>query len=804
MRRPRHRRSRWTAGAEALLLGCLSAPGAWAAGAAGETPVVNGSAPGSIVALGGTGAQSMAGLTDLYLETTINGADRGLTHFGERGGELWATPDVLRQLGFRLPADGTDPVHIASLPGVQVDFDPLQQSVRITAPLAMLNLATTRINTREMSTPNASTSAGALLNYNLFGTHDSSGNNSLSAFTELRAFNSLGVLSSTQLTQTTRTGDVSSSRSVRLDTSWSQSFPSQMLTIRAGDTLTAATEWSRATRIGGIQIGTNFGLQPYQVTTPLPQFFGSAVLPSQVQLFINGMQQYSGQMPAGPFDLTTVPGINGAGNAQVVMTDALGRVTTLNFSLYNATRLLRAGLSDWSAEFGFVRQNYGLASFDYAKQPMASGSWRHGFNDHFTGAVHAEATAGVANLGAGGNWLIGSAGGVLSGSLARSRASGLGGSQFGLGYQWSNSRFNFGVSALRATSGYRDVAAVDTNALPPALTISAQAGISTATLGSFGLGYARLDYQGQTNRFVSAYWSRPLGHGASINLNINQNLERPRDRSIFLTLSIAFGSRDFASASVQHQGGSNIASVDVTRSIPQEGGLGWRAQTQQGSGMHNGQAELDYLGRYGYLQAGATHFGGVNGAYAGATGALVWMAGRPFASRQIDNSFALVSTDGVPNVPVKLENNPVGTTDAHGQLLVTPLNAYQNNKLSIDPMTLPADVRIGRIDREAVPSDRAGVVVDFDITPVRAATIILHDAAGQPLPLGSSATLRGQRGTPALVGYGGETYMDTLQAHNVLDVTTPSVKCEAVFDYRSEGNTIPRIGPLTCTKEVSQ
>src|SRR6185312_10298324 len=121
--------------------------------------------------------------------------------------------------------------------------------------------------------------------------------------------------------------------------------------------------------------------------------------------------------------------------------------------------------------------------------------------------------------------------------------------------------------------------------------------------------------------------------------------------------------------------------------------------------------------------------------------------------RQIYNGFAVVSTDGVPNVPVKLENNLIGTTDKHGRLLVTPLNAYQNNKLSIDPMDLPADVRIAQVDTIATPTDRAGTLVRFGITPIRAASIILVDANGKPLPLGSTVQLHGHPSAQAaLVG----------------------------------------------------
>jgi len=798
---PRPRKNcRWPiALTEALLLGLLASA---AHAAAGHAATADGAAYAASPALSLDAADSMStiGGTDLYLDVTLNGSSSGLAHFGQRDGKLWATVATLHQLGFDLPVDTPDPVRLDSLQGMQVSFNQEQQSVAIVAPLKLLNLSTHVLNTQQAAAQRASASPGLLLNYNLYGTQSDGGTGSLSAFTELRAFSGSGVLSSTALSQMTHGDGNWSSRSVRLDTSWSTSFPADMLTLRVGDTLTAATSWSRSTRISGVQIGTNFSLQPYRITTPLPEFMGSATLPSQVELYVNGMKQYSGNVPAGPFQLNTVPGINGAGNAQVVLTNALGQVTTLDFSLYNTPQLLQKGLSDWSAELGMVRENYGLNSFDYGHDPVGSGTWRHGFSDNFTGEFHGEATRDLTNAGAGGDWLLGSAG-VISASAARSENRGLSGSQYSVGYNWTNSRFNFGVNGMRASSGYRDVASLY-GSPPPELSASAQAGFSTDHLGSFGVSYVHLRYQQQpVSRYGSAYWYKSVGRRMSLSLNVNQNLDQQRDRSFFLSFNLSLDDRTYLSAGLQHDGDRNLYTVNATQSIPSAGGFGWRAQLQQGDGTQGGQAELDYLGRYGQVQVGASDIGGSDYAYAGANGSVVLMGGGLFASRQIYNGFAVVSTDGVPNVPVKLENNLIGTTDKHGRLLVTPLNAYQNNKLSIDPMDLPADVRIAQVDTIATPTDRAGTLVRFGITPIRAASIILVDANGKPLPLGSTVQLHGHPSAQAaLVGFDGSAYLDTLDAHNVLDVDTPTGACHVTFDYHEQGDSIPQIGPLTCAR----
>lgn len=750
------------------------------------------------------GDTHLAGLrgSDLYLDLSLNGTSRGLVQLGLRDGDLWASAAVLRELGFVLPAGVSGPVRLNRLPGIQVQYDAGRQSVAITAPLAFLNLPTTVIGASGIRAQAASASPGLLLNYDLYGTQGRGNTSSLNAFTELRAFNGSSVLSNTALTQATR-GDGSSGwqgHSARLDTTWSRSFPNDLLTLRVGDTLTAALPWSRATRIGGIQLSRNFALQPYRTTAPLPAFLGSATLPSDVELFVNGIRQYSGQVPAGPFQLNTLPNINSTGNAQVVLTDALGRATTLNFSLYNTHQLLAKGLSDWSVDLGVVRKNYGLRSFDYGSDPAASGTWRYGVSDSFTLETHGEATRGLATAGVGGAWQLGPVG-LLSGAVARSSHSAGSGTQLNLGYSWQNQRLNFGVDSTRTRGDYLDVASLYGSA-PPTGTGRALVGYSTQNLGSFGLSYLYLRYAGQdATRFASAYWLKSLGRSASLNVSLNQNLDNRRERSVFAGLSWTLDGRTSLSTGVQRDQQRSTFSADAQSPAPSEGGFGWRAGTRLGDSQNGGQAELNYLGRYGRVATGVSVFGDSRYAYANATGGLVFMGGQPFASRRIDDAFAVVSTDGVAGVPVKLENRLIGTTDSKGMLLVVPLNAYQNNQIAIDPMQLPADVRIDRVKTLATPSDRAGTLVRFGITPVRAASILLVGAAGQPLPLGSLVRVNGQGAEPSLVGFDGVVYLDTLEAQNVLTVDTPAGGCRVSFDYRKDGEGIPEIGPLRCVKE---
>lgn len=741
----------------------------------------------------------------LYLEVVLNRTPQaGLYPFFLLGGRLCASAETLRRLGFELPAhEAEDRLDLAAIAGVTIHYEPNLQRVSIDAPLDRLSLATTVLNAPAADIPRASASPGLLLNYDLYASHDGDAGTA-TAFAELRAFGGrAGVFSQTAVTRAYRSqGESWHGESVRLDSRWQWSFPESMLTLSVGDTFSGYLNWTRPVRMGGVQLGRNFGLQPYRITTPLPAFLGEASVPSAVELYVNGMKQYSGQVPAGPFQLTTLPSISGAGSAQLVVTDAYGRVNTIHFPFYAAQQLLAQGLSDWSASLGMVREDYGLRSFSYGGDPVASGNLRYGINDRWTLETHAEAGGGLINAGAGSVWLLGLAG-VASASATHSRLDGDDGWQYALAYQWNNGRFNIALDTQRTHGDYRDIASLY-GQRPARISERALAGVNGPRFGSLGLSYLRLAYPDQAPaRYASAFWSRSFRNRWYASLSLNQNLEDNRDRNAYFGLAYSFDSRTSVNASLQRNGDRNSASVDISRPVPGDGGSGWRVQLRNDDGRGGGLAEVGWLGDHGRLNAGVASFSGNGHGYASATGGLVLMGGHVFASRNISDAFAVVSTDGVPGVPVKLENRTIGATDANGMLLVTPLNAWQRNKLSIDPMDLPANMRVGQVELLATPSDRAGSLVRFAMTPVRAAVLVLVDEAGQPLPLGSQVSLL-DSGVETWVGHDGEAYLDALQDRNTLQVRLPAGSCRVRFDYPADAEGIARMGPLPCLTESAR
>lgn len=742
----------------------------------------------------------------LYLDVSLNSTPRGLLPFIENRGRLQASPDVLRQLGFN--AHGDAPVYLDQISGAVVRYDARLQTLALDVPLDQLTLPTTVLSRPQTRAPAGSASPGLLLNYDVYGSRvDTLGNLSLSS--ELRLFGvGNGTFENTAVSRRyQQPGDRRwRGESVRLDTRWSLDFPDQAMTLEVGDFYSGFVDWTRPVRLGGLQIGRNYGLQPYRVLTPTPSFLGQAVVPSTVELYVDGLRQYSGQVPVGPFQLAAQPGISGTGSAQVVVTDAFGRMQTLDFSFYGTQQLLAKGLSDWSVGIGHLREDFGQRSFAYDDRTVASASWRGGISDTFTGEAHAEGGGGLAQAGIGGWWLLGGAG-VFNAAYAHSDYHGLQGGQWALGYSWNNRRLNVNLRTVRSHGDYRDLGALQGN-LPPSISEQATVGADLLRLGTLSASYLRLRYpDGEDNRYASLFWSRTWSQRWSAYLSVNQNLDQSDDRSIYLSVTASLGNNRQASLSSQRNGDSQTWVADVTQPVPGDGsagGIGWRAQVRHGEDGSGGLAEVGILNDVGRYSFGASRQGGLNYAYGSASGSLVWMGGHAFATREVSDAFAVISTNGVGGVPVRLENRLIGVTDDRGLLLVSPLLSWQRNRVSIDTLDLPEDMRADRIEDWVTPRQRAGTHVTFQLRSRPSLSLTLQSMDGQPLEVGSEVQLPG--GRQATVGYDGLLYLEDFAAGSVLYITTSRGQCRVKVPEPPKvvaSGARPKPAPLPCIPEVA-
>src|SRR5690606_2669270 len=187
---------------------------------------------------------------------------------------------------------------------------------------------------------------------------------------------------------------------IRYDTTLTLTNEDDATVWNIGDVITDSLSWSNSVRLGGIRYGRDFSVRPDLVTWPLPQFSGEAAVPTSVDVFINGYRAGNTRLQPGPFTLTNLPYINGAGDAVLVTTDALGRQVSTTLPFYVASEVLQGGVSGAALAVGRRRRKYGIDNFDYG--PAAgSGTLRYGLADYLTLEGHGEAAQELALGGAG-------------------------------------------------------------------------------------------------------------------------------------------------------------------------------------------------------------------------------------------------------------------------------------------------------------------------------------------------------------------------------------------------------------------
>jgi outer membrane usher protein len=733
---------------------------------------------------------------DVYLEVELNGHLVPLIAlFHERAGRLAINGRDLNDVGIATDTLGVGDEQVVSLdtiPGLHYRYIPERQLVQITVPESLRKPF--RFTTRNTEpVPAATASRGLLLNYDAFVQYDRS--TQVALWNEARYFDPSGVFSTTGVA---RLGHHDSAY-LRHDTSWSRSDPDTLRTLQVGDAISSSLEWTRSVRLGGVQWRSNFELRPDLVTFPVPDFAGSAVVPSSVDVYVNNIRRLSTDVPSGPFIVNDVPGINGAGMATVVARDALGRSVSSTLPLYIDRRLLASGLSSYSFEAGFMRRDYGLSSFDYSDRPAFSGSMRHGISDMVTAEAHAEATSGLYNVGVGALLRLGMAGVVnasVSGSTGR-----FAGTQFSLGYQSIQRQFTFDAQTTRSFGNYGDLAAREGAPVPKSMdraTVSVPLSArQTASLSYIGFAMP----QAPTSRIASAAYSVTLGPRLAMNVSAYKDFGANKSKGVFLSLSIGMDNDVSVNANIGHQNAEATYNVNAIRSPSYHGGWGWGVHAGHASQGAYSQAQAQYLGNYGQLTAIAQQMDGRTSAGLTATGAAVLMDGNVQFARRVYDGFALVSTDGVADIPVLHENRTIGSTDKKGHLLIPDLNAYQHNRVAIDSMGLPVDTRVETTTLNVVPQAGSGVLARFPVSRYVAASLILHDAQGKALPVGARVH-HVESGASTVVGYGGVTFIEGLLDENHLNVEYQGEQCTTQFAYQPDaGNALPTIGPLRCLNQ---
>ncbi|MDN3919700.1 fimbria/pilus outer membrane usher protein [Roseateles violae] len=746
----------------------------------------------------GTAAQGL-----VLLEATVNGQAVGsLVVLPQPGGRLLVERAALRR--WRVKALPDSVIEIESRPLVALDaiagatatIDQRTQRLHVRLPPSAFepgSHALQRGGVVESTAP----PWGGFANYKLFG-FSSEASSFASGLFELGVSGRYGAGNTSFGANTATFSGGTTGRLIRLESAWRYDLPSKLRTVTLGDAITTPGAWGRSIRFGGLQIGSNFSLQPNLLTYPLPAVPGTAVVPSTVDVFVNGSRVGSQPVDPGPFSITGMPVVTGSGEVQLIVRDAFGQQQLITQPFYTSRRLLAPALDDYRISIGAPRRNYGLASSDYG-DGFGSAYWRRGLSDKTTVELRAEVDAHVRAGGATVDWNPANLG-VISAGLAASHGDAGSGQLAVAGYEYQRARFNIVLRGLWASPEFR-LAGDETSLRRLARSTMAALGYNFGAAGSLGLAWA-----GQASHGEPAVQSATLSYSfnpvkwASLILSASRSWGASvPGSSFFASLVLPLGEATTASvdASSSRSGSHDTghAALSLQKAIPSGEGWGYRLRAGSDQRYEIGGTRS---GRYGIYSADIASGGGSSAVRFSAEGGIGYVDATFFAARPIVDSFALVRVGQFENVRVYHEGNYAGRTDAEGKLILPRLYPYQPNRISIDEKDLPIDITLAASEQRAAPYFRSAALVDFDARRRLNALLRVLLPDGTPLPAGAELQYDGSALSHP-VADDGEVFIPDLPLQARFVARWGERRCS--FQLRLEqapAERLPVLGPFLC------
>ncbi|WP_392566078.1 fimbria/pilus outer membrane usher protein [Utexia brackfieldae] len=690
-------------------------------------------------------------------------------------------------------------INLNQVKGVKLRYDAESQMLFITVPPSWLPAQ--MINTGEQRTFNPpKTSFGALFNYDIYVNKPKHESGSASTWTELRVFGDYGALNNTGIyRQNFDNSNNNDNGYTRYDTRWEYADEELMLTLETGDFITRTPAWIGPVRLGGVQLSHNFAIRPDIITYPVPQFSGENSLPSTVDLFVDGYKTQSYNLNPGPFTLNNIPFINGAGTAVLVTKNALGQTISTEVPLYVTNRLLAKGLTDYSAGVGFLREDYGTHNFKYGDFAF-NASLRYGLTNYLTLESHAEVANNMQVLGIGSAFRIGQLG-VINAAYSQSHADSQDGHLINVGYQYINHNFSIDLQHTQSSNNYRDLANYQQEVATQSST-QMTLGLQLGNLGQLIAGYFIIkDRQNLTTKLINITWSRSLNRFGNLFLSISKaNNENNWSGVLQWLIPFSNNNSTLTMSTTRDTNKKWAQRIGYDKAIVNDRGLSYNLSYQNNQGQPNyQQASIGWRDAHIDLNAGVYGEKNNETLWSEASGSLIFMENQLFAANAVPNSFAVVTTDHVPDIPVFYENSLVGHTDKNGYLLVTQPPAYYAGQYAIDTLSIANNLKAETIEQKVALKAKSGYLLRFPIEHIIPTYLTLVDEQGQYLPIGAQATLNGKETT--YIGWDGFAYFENTQADNHVIVTYADDKtCTATFSANLNDNDQQplAINPLVC------
>jgi outer membrane usher protein len=249
--------------------------------------------------------------------------------------------DELKEIGFAEPK-GTRSIieqkpyiSLRSMRGVTYDFDENKLSLNIVASPELLATKVFDFQPKRAPRVYYPSDNSFFLNYGASYASElyRSENRSFNLTNELgMRLNNILFLTETTYTQTS-----ADSNFVRLQSSAIYDFRQDMRRLVAGDYFASSGNLGASVNMGGLSYSKLYSIDPYFIKQPLFNFAGQTRLPSEADIYVDGVLIRREKLSPGSFELQNIQAYGGYRNVNVVLRDAFGREQLIQNPFFSMT-----------------------------------------------------------------------------------------------------------------------------------------------------------------------------------------------------------------------------------------------------------------------------------------------------------------------------------------------------------------------------------------------------------------------------------------------------------------------------------
>jgi len=390
--------------------------------------------------------------------------------------------------------------------------------------------------------------------------------------------------------------------------------------------------------------------------------------------------------------------------------------------------------------------------------------------------------------------------GEIEATVAGSRSGPSAGTAAALAYAFVSTPFSFGASIRVQSASYATISLRPEDARTR-LETNVYAAFPAGPRASVTLRHAVSDGPLSPTNVTSAVAAFRVSRRMNLSLTAANDWHDHRTgRQFFVGLGLMTGARTTINVSHDSQGGTNHTNIDAQQSLPSGTGYGYRMSADADQSGASGA--LQYQGPYGRYEVSRDLVNGQQTTSLRASGGVVAIGGGVYATRPVQDGFALIRVPDVPGVRAYASNQEIGRTDHHGDVLVPGLLPYYGNRLSIADDDIPLDRIVGNTEQVIAPPFRGGALITFAVPRAQstAGMVVLARGDESVVPAFGELVLRLDGHTfESPIGALGEFYLESAPASRyAADVIYDQRTCTFTIVIPKATSAASDIGTVRC------